>query len=342
MNYVYLIGNGFDLAHGLPTSYNDFLFDYLLTTHRHAINNWNRYEDDLLLIDRFRWPNFKHHFTSIEAINSFRNSNPYEFKEKHSFFKNLLSNYENKRWVDIEYEYYLELLKFYFWLDKTKLRRDDNNSIGLADLNKCFGAIKKALISYLTGIDFTKVEKQRAITEHLHDADFKGKSLFLNFNYTSTLRKYNMDGGNSIVINIHGTLDSPEQQQIFGYGDEMDSNYSKIEELNDNEFLKHFKSFGYLRTTHYQQIEGFLGEPFEVRVMGHSCGISDRVLLNQIFQARKCERIRIYYYQRPNGTNDHFEKTMEISRHFDPQFKAVMRKKVIAESECQALVPVTK
>ena len=32
MNNVLLIGNGFDLAHGLPTSYNDFLF---------IMKNWN-------------------------------------------------------------------------------------------------------------------------------------------------------------------------------------------------------------------------------------------------------------------------------------------------------------
>ena len=28
MNRIILIGNGFDLAHGMPTSYNDFINDY--------------------------------------------------------------------------------------------------------------------------------------------------------------------------------------------------------------------------------------------------------------------------------------------------------------------------
>ncbi|MCC8145746.1 MAG: bacteriophage abortive infection AbiH family protein, partial [Bacteroidales bacterium] len=28
MNRIILIGNGFDLAHGLPTSYKDFINDY--------------------------------------------------------------------------------------------------------------------------------------------------------------------------------------------------------------------------------------------------------------------------------------------------------------------------
>ena len=29
MKALYIIGNGFDLAHGLKTSYNDFILDYL-------------------------------------------------------------------------------------------------------------------------------------------------------------------------------------------------------------------------------------------------------------------------------------------------------------------------
>jgi len=32
MNYLYIIGNGFDLAHGLKTSYNDFLLDSIVET----------------------------------------------------------------------------------------------------------------------------------------------------------------------------------------------------------------------------------------------------------------------------------------------------------------------
>ena len=38
MNRLIIIGNGFDLAHGLKTSYCDFIHDYLLTNFRNAKN----------------------------------------------------------------------------------------------------------------------------------------------------------------------------------------------------------------------------------------------------------------------------------------------------------------
>ena len=56
MNRLVIIGNGFDLAHGLKTSYKDFIKDYINSVINFVINlyfkeNESRlYEDNLLSI----------------------------------------------------------------------------------------------------------------------------------------------------------------------------------------------------------------------------------------------------------------------------------------------------
>ena len=110
----------------------------------------------------------------------------------------------------------------------------------------------------------------------------------------------------------------------------------KIEDLDFYETL--FK----LHKNEYNKLESFYGEKwydkfFNVYIMGHSCGISDRILLNSIFEHPKCRNIKIYYHKRDDGTTDYFEKTQEISRHFKPEYKSVMRNRIVPFNECKPL-----
>lgn len=50
MNRLILVGNGFDLAHGLRTSYKDFISYYLAKVFDSFGDNGNRYEDPLISI----------------------------------------------------------------------------------------------------------------------------------------------------------------------------------------------------------------------------------------------------------------------------------------------------
>ncbi|OFY02223.1 MAG: hypothetical protein A2W90_22400 [Bacteroidetes bacterium GWF2_42_66] len=164
----------------------------------------------------------------------------------------------------------------------------------------------------------------------------------MNFNYTKTLEFYtnrNFRTKNNL-INIHGELVNLSNPIIFGYGDEMDPNYEKIENLNNNEFLKNIKSFGYFQSSNYQDIIRFIdSENFTVKILGHSCGLSDRILLNTIFEHPNCKAIKIYYYQKSETENDYFEKTQEISRHFKASGKGNMRTKIVPFEKCQPLLP---
>ena len=68
--------------------------------------------------------------------------------------------------------------------------------------------------------------------------------------------------------------------------------------------------------------------------MGHSCGLSDRILLNSIFEHNNCNKIQIFYYQKNKDYTDYFEKTQEISRHFKSNFKSRMRNSIVPFESC--------
>ena len=109
MNRRVLIGNGFDLAHGMKTKYSDFILWYF----NNAIiilNNEIEYKDRLLVL-KFkdsRIANFKGNFTSMEQ---FKNKLKYYQSDiflniKSPFFKILYEKFNDLDWINIEAEYY--------------------------------------------------------------------------------------------------------------------------------------------------------------------------------------------------------------------------------------------
>lgn len=112
-----------------------------------------------------------------------------------------------------------------------------------------------------------------------------------------------------------------------------------MERLNENELLKHFKSFGYFKNEKYQTLNNFIeSSNYDVYIMGHSCGISDRVLLSTIFSHPNCNKIQFFYHQKNTTENDFFEKTQQISRHFKAGMKNEMRKRIVPFNKCNPLV----
>lgn len=339
MNDLYLIGNGFDLAHGLKTSYNDFLLWYL---NDFLKNFWQKdhYEDNLMKIDRVgvRWQ-FPDKFDSISDLIQFLEKYQYKRKSKHDFFENIIINYRDYKWVDIEFEYYMALVEIYKDMEKKGILRSDFHFSQVKPLNDCFEAIKRKLAEYLSDeIKIKNEYKNNNIDDILFVGAFdeKGRKseierLFICFNYTSTMELYL---SNTIfkddIIYIHGKLNDTDNNLIFGYGDEIDPHYEKIENLNNNEFLRNIKSFNYFKTDNYQRVMRFIDSgKFTVKILGHSCGLSDRILLNTLFEHPNCEHIKIFHYERSATENDYFEKTQEISRHFKASKKGEMRLKIV-------------
>jgi len=166
-------------------------------------------------------------------------------------------------------------------------------------------------------------------------------SIFLNFNYTSTLSSYieilqEMYYDKVNQIHIHGSFHETNNILNFGFGDEMDEDYKFIENLNDNEYLKNFKSFKYSQNSNYKNLLNYIdSDKFQVYIMGHSCGLSDRTLLNTIFEHKNCRSIKVFYHQREDGSDNFTEIIQNISRHFND--KKEMRAKLVNKSLCEPL-----
>jgi hypothetical protein len=289
------------------------------------------------------------HHSIVEPIDSlndffeFINRNKIEIKTPEKSLMEELIKISKENWVDIENTYFDFLKK----IIKNNLNKSDiSKSETIDKINDELSKIIFYLKEYLINLNI-KIENKDALkyfnqfNEDLNIDDFleinsnttklvKNVNYFLNFNYTDSISKVLSfyDEYNYIQNFIHGNLNDDEL--IFGFGDEMDQIYKEIEELNDNRFFKHIKSFHYFKTSKQRQLQSFLNsESFQVCIYGHSCGLSDRVMLNEIFEHENCKSIKIYYY----SDEDFTYKTMEISRHFNSNQN--MRKKIVNKnSDC--------
>lgn len=371
MNRLIIVGNGFDLAHGLKTGYGDFIKDYLIQCFREVIK-FGVHDDLLLKITRSGSQFSPDSYSSLvsgelsfnKIIERGKNLN-LTIKLKSDLLRNLFNSIETKNWVDIESEYYKLLVDFYKEAEKRKITPinfdiTQTTAVPLS-LNNHFNFLKEKVINYLSkqvnnfnldNYDYSKLVScfnERVMSDaesisptmNLLKTTKIDKTKILNFNYSPLIRKY-IDS-NQILrteeIPIHGEIEEGKSI-VFGYGDELDEFYQKMEDLNENSYFEHIKSFKYFDNSHYQDLMKFLVNDFEVYVMGHSLGISDRTMLSQIFQAKECKSIKFFYYDRGNGTTDYVDKSYEISRHFKD--KGEMRLKIVPFTKCEPFPNVPK
>lgn len=408
MNRLVLIGNGFDLAHKLKTSYKDFIYWYWEEKWREMAITYNPIcEDELCRFeiingDSKLWCNiyldnylrFKE--LKLKAINIIdaiiKEKGRFSFKPV-KFFENILKSIETKGWVDIENEYYK-------LLEQHTLGEYSEKEV--AQLNGQLKYLQQLLTKYLAEInkqDIVKnkriqdkiyspiaqqdisVEATPIIDEYLNDCEAKDNQywekllndydiintrqysflyeiedykkdpqtfpdiptpyrlperiMLLNFNYTKTVDTYLKSADIFTQIHIHGSLHDPFGI-IFGYGDEFDDRYKKLQALNNNECLANIKTIKYQESDNYRKVLQFIDSaPFQVCIMGHSCGNSDRTLLNTIFEHKNCISIKPYYYMKDDGTDSYIEIIQNISRNFKDM--KLMRDRVVNKLYCEKL-----
>lgn len=158
--------------------------------------------------------------------------------------------------------------------------------------------------------------------------------LFLNFNYTNLEKLYcKHKDFKSEVIHIHGELKNKDNPMIFGYGDELEENYHTLENLKDNAYLENIKSIQYLAADNYKKLLNFVqSDEFQIIILGHSCGNSDRTLLNTLFEHENCVSIKPYYYRyKDKETREIKDNYSDIVRNISRSFtdKKSMRDKVV-------------
>ena len=357
MNRIVLIGNGFDLAHGLKTKYEHFIDWYWEEWgKRLMVGKKYKEEDEFCLFelrDRIGISNWylvrDWYFQDInlnakEFVQKAKvDTNLCFFKYKSPFFEQINKSIETKGWVDIENEYYSMLVREKEYGDRVKT------------LNKQLRFLREKLVEYLTMESKMRTAVYEEIKEKIYCPinlreiavdrrnEFTLKKGFpvrnimlLNFNYTSTPKRY-MEGHSNVTINyIHGRLDDP-QSVIFGYGDEIDANFNILKEQNNNECLHYVKTIKYVERDNYRKLSEFIeSEPFQVVIMGHSCGNSDRTLLNTLFEHKNCVSIKPYYYVTEEQEDKFNELSINIYRNFINNKQ--MRDRVVCKKYTEPLI----
>ena len=406
MNRIVLIGNGFDLAHGLKTSYKNFIDWYWNDWGEKLLHGLNKTETDGLCSFMIK--------DNVEVLNwasvfqgwYYRRENPlipwnvndviHFAKEDKDlcdywispFLQQICKSIETKKWVDIENEYY-DLL--------SKCALKGNTETTVEELNQQLHTLQEKLVQYLSLVNKTdtkicesiwdkiyspinpkeiSVEKFFQLKEYIDgcmkqdnsywaskmqrykeefDSDYVDNYkkhcheiyyvdyprpfmlpdhiMLLSFNYTKTVHLYHNQ--NFFLNYIHGELDKP-QNIIFGYGDEIDENYQALKNLNDNGCLCNLKTIKYLETDNYRNALAFMDSaPYQVCIMGHSCGNSDRTLLNTLFEHKNCLSIKPYYYIKEDGTDNYLDIIQNISRNFTDM--KLMRDRVVNKTYCESL-----
>lgn len=399
MNRLVLIGNGFDLAHGLKTRYEDFINWYWgQRAHGFFGNLTSVSEDPLCTFEIYHtnfitcWNAFAFHYQEFlrnkqyyEIIQSIF-TQPSQYKVIISpFFTNIIKSVKTNGWVDIENEYYALLKKYALDDGETKVN----------ELNEQLHFLQDKLVEYLNGIEIKEdivrkgvrpkiyepikpsdiaIGGQDALKDYIEEGqkldnkelDYKFKQysssyssgyvddyrkkylgkekivwadvpkelllpnqiLLLNFNYTKTAQFYCLDAPIFNIIQIHGELEHPSSV-IFGYGDELDEDYKKIMNKNDNRYLGNIKSVKYLELDNYRKVLSFIeAEPYQILIMGHSCGNSDRTLLNTLFEHKNCVSIKPYFHEnKETGKDNYLELVQNISRNFKDM--KLMRDRVV-------------
>ena len=106
--------------------------------------------------------------------------------------------------------------------------------------------------------------------------------------------------------------------------------------MKENELLRYAKHVKYLETRHYHDLlEFLLAAPFQVLIMGHSCGNSDRTLLNTVFEHENCVSIKPFYDKWEDGRDNYLELVQNISRNFTNM--KLFRDRVVNKEQCKTM-----
>ncbi len=330
MNRIVIIGNGFDLAHGLKTSYEDFIKWYFNEYLPEEYLKWSSvtyiaspyYTDELVQLNILTIPNYQKKKDEVHYNNVLRGRQATSFTVydwvlsttegqkiiKSELLKKMVDSKREKNWVDIETEY------FNLLADYAKIQDANEASKKVAELNSHLQIFNNKLKDYLLHESKqTTIQLKEGICEKIYEGLMNKQStvekqnniLVLNFNYTTysdnllSISKYNIPIN---ICHIHGTLDE-STSMIFGYGyctkkkHNVDSRILQIDQKINGEFLYNIKSNLYSQNGNFKELLTFMNKSpeFDVLIMGHSCGESDAYVLEQIFNHPNCVVIKPCY-----------------------------------------------
>ena len=206
MNRIILVGNGFDLAHNLPTKYEDFIYWYLDARIEKLKNEDSNISKDVLCTFELEksslyetWTDFfsttkdsSFLSNSIDILNYFAKNNRVFATEFTPLFKRIFLSFQTKGWVDVENEYYNLLLSF------LKVPKYSNPK----ELNDELDFIKSKLIEYLTNVQNEKNNEEilnDGIRKKIFEPFNKDDMSILALDYYNHLPQYTLLNASKIT-----------------------------------------------------------------------------------------------------------------------------------------------
>lgn len=218
-------------------------------------------------------------------------------------------------WSDIEALYFDILININNRTYLQKKHFPTQHYRDVLSLNSDFEKITNYLNLYLLEREqkFIPIENYEIFFKEFNSKE----SVVVNFNYTKTV-KYYLENTDIDLIHIHGELENEENPIIFGYAaNDKESKQLLIE--NNNNYVKNIKKFSYLFTNNEFKLKEHLNSvEYNVFILGHSCGISDSLILSQIFNSKNIHQIIPFYFMDRNG---YFNTMVNVDRIIDDYSK---------------------
>lgn len=167
MSKLFIIGNGFDLDHGLKTRYSDFE-EYLIRTYPESKEQFYSVPEKIIL------PDGGEEFNKVDVV---------------SFIRGMIANTVEENWCDLEESLgRLDFSDYFYNFDEFEEKDRESRAVILNEdtsenIKEIMPKIKELILEWIRTI-----ETNDAIIKEDFEKLIEGeKNLFLNFNYTDTL-----------------------------------------------------------------------------------------------------------------------------------------------------------
>lgn len=336
---VLVIGNGFDLAHGLLSSYNDFFV---------VISEWIDFEKAFYetLKNKDKDSKYKKYFNEIESIDIGEIKKLGQIIRKNSWISYYVQcGAELKGWIDFEKEMIPVITLFgkvlsldmltvghggdtaecripkevmspslkriaRLWRNYFSISNDQFSVVSKYGSHR-HGLLKENLIEDLRKefaefIVALEIYIQEFVEKNFLDIKLKqieeiNADLVISFNYTETELRYTTIRPEA-VYHIHGKVSEIPNSMVVGVN-ELVNDF-------DNTFIYFVKYFQRIQKHSSIAYKKEIGEEIELYVYGHSLDVTDKDILEYLFD--KSQKITIFFYNQV----DYEKKILNLISNF--------------------------
>ena len=325
---ILVIGNGFDIAHGLPTKYGNFLeFAKFMEDFSSKGSNTNAISCN---INSFSNSGAKEVFEKAKEYGwnpRFVNSNLWA-----SYFDQKSRKNQNSRWVDFEAEISEKIQFFEKWLTYERKNEGLNKNSGsysaedkdkenyyLSELKGLLGPNRVSLFNYKAVVKkweddlnefILHLEKYLELVMHFVNLDKKLEFIasgsydnILSFNYTDTYERIYRNKTKACNFHyIHGKINNE-----YVAGVKVNNMVLGIEEYLTDDEKNRNKEFIWFKK-YFQRIYKKTGNNYKmwlatktrqknyITIIGHSLALTDKDIFRELIMNQNISKTTIYYF----------------------------------------------